>query len=157
MSQLKQIFYDAYDGFADKRIKRLDRYNRFIVDDRSNSDVGANSQLLSYFCMIFADVLSESKIEVAMHGNVPSGSNVRKWISSHECEMQSDELHLNDSLSFVVDEGQQNILTELADAIESIVRYGAPRYDVPSYKYVCPRTAASLRNLKSILETAWVT
>jgi hypothetical protein len=88
--------------------------------------------------MIFADVLSESKIEVAMHGNVPSGSNVRKWISSHECEMQSDELHLNDSLSFVVDEGQQNILTELADA--SLPRSFGPvvmREPLPCHSFRC--------------------
>ena len=35
---LKQVLFNAYGGFADKRIKTLDKGALFIVDDRTPSD-----------------------------------------------------------------------------------------------------------------------
>jgi hypothetical protein len=58
-------------------------------------------------------------------------------------------------LQFQVTRGSQLLLSELAQAIRAIVAAGAPRYSVPSYKYVCPRTAASLERLKAALDRAW--
>lgn len=75
MRALKRILLDAYDGFADKRIKNLDKSSTFIVDDCNDSDIGANRKLLSYFCMIFADVKSNEKITVRLSGNVPVGKS----------------------------------------------------------------------------------
>jgi hypothetical protein len=153
MSKLKRTLFDEYNGFADKRIKNLDRGNRFIVDDRVESDVGADRKLLSYFCMIFAEVLSETEVRVLLHGNVPVGERVRKWISAHGGDMQ--DTGLRESLTFTVTKDRLGILGELAEAVESIVAPGAPRYEVKSYKYVCPRTAHSLRRLKQTLDRAW--
>lgn len=153
MSRLKRTLFDEYNGFADKRIKRLDRGSTFIVDDRAESDVGADRHLLSYFCMIFAEVLSATEVKVSLCGNVPIGEGVRRWISSHACEMHA--VGVQQSLSFMVAEGRQDSLGELANAIETVVAPSAPRYEVKSYKYVCPRTARSLRRLERTLDTAW--
>jgi hypothetical protein len=42
----------------------------------------------------------------------------------------------------------------LANAFEAIVAAGA-RYNVKAYKYVCPRTAASLGRLRKVLTGHW--
>jgi hypothetical protein len=156
MSRLKEILFSEYDGFADKRYKNLDKHSKFIVDDRTQSDCGADGGLLSYFCMIFADVVSENKVKVSLIDNVPLGSDVERWIKTHSAELRSSGYGA-DMLSFTVDEGNEAILMELSEAIDAIVARGAPRYEVPSYKYVCPRTANSLRRLAKTLCDAWST
>ncbi len=39
---LKQALFKEYDGFADKRHKKLDSSKLFMIDDRSPGDYGAN-------------------------------------------------------------------------------------------------------------------
>ena len=34
-NDLKQIFFDEYEGFADKRFKNIDSSSLFIIDDRT--------------------------------------------------------------------------------------------------------------------------
>lgn len=153
MRALKKILFDAYGGFADKRIKDLDKSSRFIIDDRNNSDIGADKKLLSYFCMIFAEVTSNEALSINFIGNVPVGKDVKKWLKLNSCEIQTPAYQ--SSLSIEVERGHQEILSDLARAIERIVAPGAPRYEIKSYKYVCPRTAKSLRRIKRILDQAW--
>jgi hypothetical protein len=88
---------------------------------------------------------------VSISGNVPSGPTVAEWIKRHNLSSKGS------ILKFRVARGYQAMLEELASAVEAIVAYGAPRYDVPSYKFVCPRTAASLERLKALLDRAWKT
>jgi len=153
MSALKKILFDEYGGFADKRIKDIDKGNKFIVDDRDDSDIGANGKLLSYFCMIFVEVLSNEKVFVELYGNIPIGKTVKNWLAKKEYEIKTLPMH--SILSIEINQGDQGILKELAESIESIVAPGAPRYNVKSYKYVCPRTAKSLDRLRKILDKAW--
>ncbi len=61
---LKRKLFDEYGGFADKRIKNLDKGERFIIDDRSPTQDFGSQRLYSYFCAIFADVISEVKLEL---------------------------------------------------------------------------------------------
>ena len=151
--QLKRKLFDEYGGFADKRIRNLNKGQRFIVDDRSSGDFGAQG-LYSYFCSIFVDVMSGDKVKVVLSGNVPVNQGVRDWAASHQVETSSDIISY---LSFIIEKGQENILNELANCIKAIVAPSAPRYDTPSYKYVCPRTASSLLRLASILNKHWNT
>jgi len=151
---LRKILYDAYDGFADKRIKDLDKGSTFIVDDRDDSDIGANGKLLSYFCMMFVEVMSNESVTVTLYGNIPVGKNVELWLAQNDCKIETPDQQSR--LSIDIEQGNQSILDELAKAIDSIVAPGAPRYTVKSYKYVCPRTTKSLRRLKDTLDEAWV-
>jgi hypothetical protein len=154
MRELKRILFKAYGGFADKRIKNLDKSSTFIADDRDDRDFGANRKLNSSFCKIFVNVNSNGKVEVTLDGNVPVGENVERWLKKHHYKIESPSYH-GRRLSIDIERGEQNILGELAFAIQSIIAAGAPRYEVRSYKYVCPRTAGSLKRLEKILDRAW--
>jgi len=154
MKALKKILFQEYGGFADKRIKNLDKGDKFIVDDRDDSDYGADGKLFSYFCMLFVDVISNEKVTVELVGNIPIGKEVRKWLTKHKYKIESRTRQ--SFLSINIKKGHQEHLIELADAIKSIVAPGASRYSVKSYKYVCSRTARSLYKLKDVLDKAWV-
>lgn len=146
--ELKQIFFDVYDGFADKRVKNLDNGSRFIVDDRSNRDEDARGQLFSWFCQIFLEVIDQDSIRIIMCGGVPEGPLVEEWFTNNGVEKTD--------LGFVliVSRHKERGLSELALAFQAIVRPGA-HYSVKSYKYVCPRVAAALDKVQKVLEQAW--
>jgi hypothetical protein len=150
---LKKILFQAYGGFADKRIKDLDKSDRFIVDDRDDPDLGAGRKPLSSFCMMFAEVRSNVGVKVILFGNIPLGKDVERWLTKHNCEIRTSA-HQS-MLSINVERGSKDILSELADAIEQIVVLGKPHYKDKSYKLVCTRTAKSLRRLNAILDDAW--
>jgi hypothetical protein len=158
MVTLKRKLFDEYGGFADQRIQNLDKGERFIIDDREPRDVGANHKLYSYFCEIYADVISEAnlvskdRIRVVLHGNIPSSQGVQAWIEEH---IPASGDSFASSLIFIIEKDQEFILNELADCIEAIVAPGVPHYKTASYKYVCPRTANSLRRFAKILSEYW--
>jgi hypothetical protein len=145
---LKQHLFDEYSGFADKRIKNLDKADTFIVDDRGDTDNASDGSLYSYFCMIFAKVVSPDTVEVQLIGNIPMGPAVSAWIDQHRPELRDG---MQASMSFRTSIGEEGKLDDLGAAIRSIVRPGGPRYKVASYKYVCPRTADSLDRLARTL------
>lgn len=152
MRILKKFLFDQYGGFSDKRIKNIDRGSVFIVDDRSSNDIGANKQLFSYFCMIFAKVTTEDMVEVSLHGNIPKGPKVVSLLKAQKLKV---EWPYPASLKFNVTPSNLDLLSKLATAIEDIVKGGKP-YPVANYKYNCPRIAASLKRLRSMLEKVWL-
>jgi hypothetical protein len=147
---LKQAFLDTYGHFADRRIKNIDRGSVFIVDDRGPRDFGADRQLYLWFCQILAEVVDQDTVTIKMGGDVPEGASVATWFAAHDAE----KTHFG--VQFVIRRGGQAELTALASAFRSIVAPGK-RYPVPSYKYVCPRVAASLDRLQGVLTRAWGT
>jgi hypothetical protein len=146
--ELKKVLFDAYGGFADKRVRNLDTGNRFIVDDRGPGDFDARKQLFLWFCQIFVDVLGPASIKVVLRGDVPTSPSVREWLAAHGAQQS------NFGIEFTIQPGQLEDLRDLANRIARIVAPGN-RYEVPSYKYVCPRTAGSLMHLQSVLQKAW--
>ena len=151
MHKLKRMLLAEYGGFADKRIKKVETGRIFIVDDRSEHDQGRDG-LPSWFCMMFADVISDNQIKLSLNGNVPRGTEVVKWLKREKLKIATG---MQKHLQITVTPENYELLEELAEAIESIVAPGAPRYEAPSYKYVCPRTAESLRRLNGVLGKAW--
>ena len=145
---LKQHFVHEYGGFADRRIKRLEKGNRFIVDDRGRSDVDAAGSLYLWFCTILAVVTSADSLEVELGGDVPRSPSVDQWISDGGHSWQAPP---NARLTITLKLGQESVLEELAVRIESITAPGAPWYPVSSYKYVCPRSGKALRRLARVL------
>jgi hypothetical protein len=150
--KLKGFFLEEYGHFADKRIKNVDKGNTFIVDDRGPGDFGADRDLYSWFCMIFAEIVDQSTVLISLHRNVPQGDGVGEWCKKNNGRMV-EPLPCNFSLTFEIKLGSQNELSRLADVFESIV---SKRYAVPSYKYVCPRIAAALKRLQGVLERSWI-
>jgi hypothetical protein len=149
--KLKQVLFDEYAGFADKRIKRLDRGSLFIVDDRGPGDSGADKKLFLWFCLIFADVLSETEVRIQLRGGLPKGPSVDSWIAANKKVLG---VKLNGDLTFKIKKGQEQNLLELANAIAQLVAAGK-KYTERAYKYVCPRTAHSLKKLAATLDRAW--
>jgi hypothetical protein len=152
---LKETLIKEYGGFADKRIKYLDKGHYFLVDDRCSGDIGADKEPLSPFCSISADVKGENEIKVSLSRNVPMGATVEQWITENNASYNGAPWPTT-RLSIMIPAGQQAKLASLANAIRSIVARNAPRYSVKSYKYTCPRTAASLERLKNTLDKAWL-
>jgi hypothetical protein len=145
---LKQALIQAYGGFADNRIKNIDRGSIFIADDRGPADHNARKQLFLWFCLIFVEVISGDLVRISLQGGVPKGAAVADWVRQHNAE-QTDKALIFDVMPADVEK-----LRELAASFRSIVEHGA-RYPVAAYKYVCPRTAASLERLHSVLRTHW--
>lgn len=150
MSALKQKLFTEYGGFADHRIKDLKKSSHFIVDDRSPKDIGADGRLLGYFCSLFVDYRSESEVKLRLAGNIPSSRKITTWI-----EKAGNSSKWEGELLFSITPKNIGLLEELAKALEAIVAPDAPRYEEPSCKYVCPRTAESLRRLARTLSSEW--
>lgn len=143
---LKRAMLETY-GFADKRIKNIDRGSLFIIDDRSPDDVGADRQLYSWFCQMFVEVTSGDRVLLTLSGDVPNSPRVAHWFGANAKAT-------NFGTQVEIARGEHSKLADLAAAISAIVAPGA-RYHAPSYKYVCPRVAASLKKLQTVLGKFW--
>jgi hypothetical protein len=148
VNRLKQALFDEFDGFSDKRIKDITASSTFIIDDRKEGDLGANKQLKSYFCQVFAEVRDGDTVEVILRGNLPDSKGVRKRVDEIDGEFTDSEI------KFLVTKNELYGLARIGQSIASIVAPGN-RYQVASYKYVCPRVAKSLKRLKLTLSSVW--
>ncbi|MGR4866724.1 hypothetical protein [Caulobacter sp. LARHSG274] len=145
---LKQALYDAYDGFADRRIKNLERGDTFIVDDRGRGDFGADKSLFGWFVQIFLQVIDADTVKLSFRGELPSSKATEDWFDKHFAE------DTNFGREVLVKFGTQADLTALGDAIAAVVAPGT-RYPVKAWKYVAPRTAGALRRVDRVLTQAW--
>lgn len=148
MSNLKEALFVEYNGYADKRIRDQSGDHPFVIDDRSEKDVGANRKLFSYFCQMFAQVNSDGSVRVTLRGNVPESEELSELFDSIALGSRERET------AFDVANGEQDILNKLSRALRKIVAPGK-RYSEKNYKYVCPRTAKSLQRLKTVLDKVW--
>ena len=146
--ELKQVLFNAYGGFADKRIKNLERGKLFIVDDRTRSDEDAAGKLFLWFCQVLAEVIDGDTVKIILRGDIPEGPLVAKWFEQHGATKS------NFGLELVVPRRAEAELSALAAGLRAIVRPGV-QYPVNSYKYVCPRTAGAIEHLQHVLEIAW--
>ncbi len=147
---LKQALLNEYGHFADKRIKDIDRGSRFIADDRINGGIASDGGLYGWFCSVIVDVTEADKVHVTLQGQIPDGTAVRLWMQRYDLGITK---HFGrNTLTFDVGEGDASKLSELAQAFRSIVAKGNS-YDVPAYKYSCPRTADALDRLHRALES----
>jgi hypothetical protein len=151
MSKLKRILFDEYGGFADKRIKKLEKGNLFIVDDRTESDCAADKSLFLWFATLFVESVSDDELKLHAGGAFPNGADVRRWLKVNR--ITTSEGHR--LFSATLTPKNYSILDTLPHAVAKIVERGAPPYEVKAYKYVCPRTAKSLTRLSNTLKKAW--
>ena len=146
--ELKQVLFNAYGGFADKRIKNLEKGKLFIVDDRTRSDEDAASKLFLWFCQILTEVIDGDTVKIILRGDIPEGPLVAKWFEQHGATKS------NFGLELVVRRRAEAELSALAAGFRAIVRPGV-QYPVKSYSDVCPRTAGAIEHLQHVLEIAW--
>ena len=144
MRNLRNYLLDAYE-FADLR-----RRNRAIdvpieIDDRDGRDVVAS------FCTMTVRVPDSSEDTLILSiQHIPltaesrsliedEGGNVREFAGGYAAEITLSVK----SVTFI---------RNLARAIRQIVGRGK-RYDRPNWKWICPRTAASLERFATVLKT----
>lgn len=149
--QLKEILFSTYSGFANKSQKNLDKYSKFIVDDRTDADIGGKG-LNRSFCLIFADVVAPDRVNVMLTGGVPQGPTVTQWLKSSGAK--HSKLLVGYNVVFDVTPANVDALLTLASAMAAITAPGAS-YTIPAYKYSAPRTAKSLRRLHGVLHKHW--
>ena len=144
--ELKELLFATYGGFADKRIKNLDRDEPFIVDDRTDGDYDARHELYLWFCIMSVRVRDERRVTLAFRGGVPMSADVNEWIRTHG--------GVETNLGFEVDITPESVnnLDDLANRMLAIIKR---RYEVPAYKYVVPRTVDSIARLSKMLRGAW--
>lgn len=146
LPSLKQALHDEYN--RDRRPKSPPSHSRFCVDGRGPSDIGSDKSVYGSFCEMFADATNDPIVAVSLIGNVPIGPEVEAWMKANGASIKQTPQH---RLEFSLALGEERKLLELAKAIEVIT---SRRYDTPSYKYACPRTAQSLRRLAAVLTSA---
>ena len=152
MKNLKAVLFEEYDGFSDKRIKKLESGKSFIVDDRSLGSFDAQKKLFLWFCAIYVDVESDSEISIRLIGGVPLNAKIKAWIKKNKFELA--ENMFNAVLTIKILQGEQSKLLELAASMKEIVAPGES-YSTAAYKYVCPNTAKSLQKLNKVLSSVW--
>ena len=151
MYEINSALFEAYDGFADKRLKRFDRVAAFQVDDRNPGDISADGSPLLSFCRMHATPESEDRISLRLW-NAPVNEKIVAWVKKQGGKVTHDIIEI---VEFPVERGEQAKLAELATLVRGIVARGAPHYDTKSYKYSCPRVAGSLEKLKKVLDGVW--
>lgn len=144
---LKKALFAAYGGFADLRVKDLNKASKFIVDYRRTD--ATDRKVYGNSCLIFADVVGAREVRITLSNAVPCGITVSQWARAQSITRCDGDL-----LEFSVTPASVDDLESLAGAFRAIVE-GGKRYDAAHYKYTCPRTATSLEKLARVLRQAW--
>jgi hypothetical protein len=155
LRSLKGAFLKEYDHFADRRIKNIDKGSRFIIDDRETApSFGAGNIPYGWFCQIFADVDSPDAIQVTLYGELPLGPSVNEWIACNDVSEANTRVAMGATRKFTVRPTELNKLLSLAVALQALVTKGTIRRPNSDY-HVCPRMAACLLRVHSVLARHW--
>ncbi len=146
VEELRRSLFEAYDGFADQRLKDLGRDSPFIVDDRAKGDYDARGKLFLWFCQILAQVETPERVRLMFWGGTPESKAVSAWFEAHGAHRS------NVGLEVIITPANVADLDELAEAFRAIIK---SRYEVNAYKYVVPRVAKSVRKFREVLSQAW--
>jgi hypothetical protein len=146
--ELKRFLFDAYGGFADKRVTRVERGNTFIIDDRKPEDSTGRGALSKTFCRIFARVVGEDQIVLSLHENAPIDYAVRKLVESRGG--RTGEHFGATYLSVTIHATESKYVRQLAQAIEAMVDDAT---DLPqsTLQRTCTRVASSLHRYADCL------
>ncbi|WP_343611142.1 hypothetical protein [Novosphingobium sp.] len=144
---LKQALLEAYETFADKRIKNIDRGQRFIVDLRTSNDIASDGSPYGWFCSMFLDVNDAHNVTLRII-NIPSSPSVADWLEKNA--RPAGQFAYQATFS----KGEEVKLLDLARSVDAITARGR-RYDVPSYKYAVPRVVEALQVLYRALASGW--
>ena len=145
---LKTHLFGKYGSFADKRIKKIDKGRSFIGDSRDSGGIASDGSLYGWFCGILVNIDSDDEARVTLSGNIPKSTAVSPIMTELGGAIGAPRVELR------IRRESLPLLRNLAAEIDAIVAPGK-RYATPSYKYMCPRTGSSLRELATYLEEFW--
>lgn len=140
--RLKQFLYDEYGGFGDKRVKDISSDYPFKIDDQSQQDAH------DLFCGIFVRVIAKDRFERSLSNNAPLNSTIKSLVQSKGGKFSTFEnkSHIEVDLSVTDIE----FIRDLSNLIAGLVSPGK-RYKNQNWKWLCPRTTASLDRLVNLL------
>lgn len=144
--ELKARLFKGFGGFADGRIKDLNKSDLFIADDRQNAARDARGKLFLWYCTVNVRVLDGHHVRVELGNAMPRSDAVTAWWDANKSE---GPYGLE---SILVANGEQGKLKELAKLIAEITK---KPYREKAYTYVCPEVAATLLRITKTLDEAW--
>jgi len=148
---VKLIAYllEWYGEFADRRTRHVTKGRRFIANSRTDdSGLTSGGEFYGWYCGIWVDVESEDEVLIILEMNIPKSLAVDATLTKLEVVRGFQ------SARFRIRPETLSLLYRLADQIGEIVAPGL-RYPEPTYKYMCPTTAASLKRLANYLSRFW--
>lgn len=140
--ELKQHLFKVYKGFSDKRIKKLDKGETFIVDNREHEAMNMA------FCSIFANVTGQDEIKLIFHGNLPHNETVKKLIESKGGTLKEVGYETR-AVVGPITLGDIGFIEKLRAAIKGVT---SKPYTEKSWKYSAVRVSDSLGRLIDALE-----
>lgn len=130
-NRLKQFLYDKYGGFADKRVKKIERDMSFRLDD-SSGDVW------EHVCPVYARVIDDESIALIFNNNPPNSSWIRGIARDSGGEVSSSQVIIN--VGFTDFALLEDIAVEVSCG------------DKPYYKWARDRVCYALRKFSSALK-----
>lgn len=144
---LRDFLFKKYGNVTGKRLKELAAKGVFIIDDRQPKDKDAKGELFLWFCSMSVQVIDNEQLRIHLYGGVPHNPEFDQYITDQKGQFKHGEIRSDMSIHIPISE--TNNIRELARRMQTIIR---GRYEVSSYKYVVPRTAASLLRLAEYLD-----
>lgn len=135
---LRRFLYSQYGGFGDKRVKDVTRDYPFKVDDQKDTDAH------ELFCGIFVQVQDDDRFALSLTNNAPITASIGKLIKGKAGKVvkMEDKSHIDVDLSVK----DIKFIRMLSQLISDTVAPGK-RYNNRHWKWLCPRTSASLNRL----------
>lgn len=140
--QLKQFLFNQYGSFADKRIKNIDKSDRFRIDDGDGDD----KEYL--FCLISVEVKEGNTFDLVLANHPPSNREIERFITAKGGTVTKEADNIMFKVRLRITDAQY--IDRLSGLINGLVGPNK-RYKNPNWKWLCPRTSASLSKFANIL------
>ncbi len=155
---IKRAFLAEYGHFADRRIKDLDKSDRFIIDDRDGGgpSFGADRTPYGWFCEMFADIKQPDIVQITIEGPLPTGDSVIVWLTQNSVKPNDRFGSGRSQYRFVVSPHNLDKLLSLADALNKLIANRNAKRDNSDW-FTIPRIAACLGRVHRVLSVHWKT
>lgn len=147
LTSLKSSLFEAFGGFADKRIKNLAKADYFLCYDHDAAPKDAQGKLFLWFCPIGLRAIAGDLVHIHMGKAMPRNIEVDAWWDANTVAGQYGQKIVPVTPATI------GKLGELASLIAAITK---KPYSVKAYKYVCPEVAEVLRLTEQRLREIWM-
>jgi len=142
MNKIKRYLFNQYGGFGDKRIKDINKDYPFKIDDQTEHDNH------DQFCGVFVRVIDDTNFELDLTNNAPPSPRIKALVESKGGKVQAESGYSSINVKLTLED--HDFIEQLSDEIGNLVSPGR-KYGDPNWKWLCPRTAVSLRRFADVL------
>ena len=144
MNEFKKYLFNRYGGFGDKRVKDINKDYPFKIDDQTDGDNHDR------FCGIFVRVIDDANFELDLTNNAPTSPKIKELVESKRGEVQAESDYGSINVTLTLDD--HIFIERLSNEIDRLIAPGR-KYTDPNWKWLCPRTAESLRQFAGVLKS----